>query len=378
MELSEIREKIDTVDDQLLKLFLERMSLAEEVAAYKNEHHLPILNKERERAVLARVAEQSGEKERYAYHLFSTLFELARSRQAELISAPTRVAAQVKASLEAGSAVFPQTGLVACQGVEGANSQMACDRLLPRGNIVYVKTFEAVVAAVESGLCKFGVLPIENSSNGSVRAVYELLQDHRLSIVRSTRLCIRHELLALPGVKMDDITEIYSHEQAIGQCSHFLEGLNGVRVIPCDNTAAAAKMVSERGDRHAAAISSHPCAELYGLESVRDDIQDSDNNYTRFICIAKDPVIYAGANRISLVIACDNKPGALYDILSKLAALGINMTKLESCPVTGRNFEFIFFLELEASVLEPGVLPMLEELERSCQNFQFLGNYAEV
>ena len=378
MELSEIREKIDTVDDQLLKLFLERMSLAEEVAAYKNEHHLPILNKERERAVLARVTEQSGEKERYAYHLFSTLFELARSRQAELISAPARVAAQVKASLEAGSAVFPQTGLVACQGVEGANSQMACDRLLPRGNIVYVKTFEAVVAAVESGLCKFGVLPIENSSNGSVRAVYELLQDHRLSIVRSTRLCIRHELLALPGVKMDDITEIYSHEQAIGQCSHFLEGLNGVRVIPCDNTAAAAKMVSERGDRHAAAISSHPCAELYGLESVRDDIQDSDNNYTRFICIAKDPVIYAGANRISLVIACDNKPGALYDILSKLAALGINMTKLESCPVTGRNFEFIFFLELEASVHEPGVLPMLEELERSCASFQFLGSYAEV
>ena len=378
MELSEIREKIDTVDDQLLKLFLERMSLAEEVAAYKNEHHLPILNKERERAVLARVTEQSGEKERYAYHLFSTLFELARSRQAELISAPTRVAAQVKASLEAGSAVFPQTGLIACQGVEGANSQAACDRLLPRGNIVYVKTFEAVAAAVESGLCKFGVLPIENSSNGSVRAVYELLQDHNLTIVRSTRLCIRHELLALPGVKMGDITEIYSHEQAIGQCSKFLNSLNGVRVIPCDNTAAAAKMVAERGDRHVAAISSHPCAALYGLETVSDEIQDSDNNYTRFICVTKDPVIYAGASRISLIIACDNKPGALYEILSKLAALGINMTKLESCPVTGRNFEFIFFLELEASVQEPGVLAMLEELERSCAGFHFLGNYAEV
>lgn len=378
MELSEIRTRIDAVDDQLLKLFLERMELAEEVAAYKNEHHLPILNKQREREILAKVTAKAGDKERYAYHLYSTLFELARSRQAELVDLPTRVAERVEKSLAAGGPVFPQTGLVACQGVEGANSQVACDRLLPRGSILYVKTFDAVVSAVESGLCKFGVLPIENSSNGSVRAVYELLQDHRLSIVRSTRLCIRHELLALPGVKMDDITEIYSHEQAIGQCSHFLEGLNGVRVIPCDNTAAAAKMVSERGDRHAAAISSHACAELYGLESVRDDIQDSDNNYTRFICIAKDPVIYAGANRISLVIACDNKPGALYEILSKLAALGINMTKLESCPVTGRNFEFIFFLELEASVLEPGVLPMLEELERSCQNFQFLGNYAEV
>ena len=140
----------------------------------------------------------------------------------------------------------------------------------------------------------------------------------------------------------------------------------------------AAKMVAQRGDRHAAAISSHPCAALYGLETVSDEIQDSDNNYTRFICVTKDPVIYAGANRISLIIACDNKPGALYEILSKLAALGINMTKLESCPVTGRNFEFIFFLELEASVQAPGVLPMLAELERSCEGFHFLGNSAEI
>lgn len=378
MELSEIRTKIDAVDEQLLKLFLERMHLAEEVAAYKNEHHLPILNKERERAVLAKVTEQAGDKERYAYHLFSTLFELARSRQAELISTPTRVAAQVEASLAAGDPVFPQTGLVACQGVEGANSQVACDRLLPRGNLVYVKTFDAVVAAVESGLCKFGVLPIENSSNGSVRAVYELLRDHRLSVVRSTRLCIRHELLALPGVRMEEITEIYSHEQAIGQCGKFLNRLNGVRVIPCDNTAAAARMVAESGNRHAAAISSHPCAALYGLECIHEGIQDSDNNYTRFFCVTKDPVIYAGSNRISLILGCDNKPGALYEILSKLAALNINMTKLESCPVSGRNFEFMFFLELEASVQEPGVLSMLQEMERSCASFHLLGSYAEV
>ena len=378
MELSEIRQKIDAVDDQLLGLFLERMSLSEEVAAFKNENHLPILNKQREREILAKVTERAGDKERYAYHLFSTLFELARSRQAELISSPTRVEERIRASLAAGGEVFPQTGLVACQGVEGANSQVACDRLLPRGNILYVKSFQAVAAAVESGLCKFGVLPIENSSNGSVRAVYQLLQEHNLSVVRSARLCIRHELLALPGVRPEDITEVYSHEQAIGQCSKFLGGLKDVRVIPCDNTAAAAKMVAESGSRHAAAISSHPCAALYGLECINDDIQDSDNNYTRFICVTKNPVIYAGANRISLIIAFENKPGALYDILSKLAALDINLTKLESCPVAGSDFEFIFFLELEASVQDPGVLAMLEEMERSCAQFQFLGSYAEV
>ena len=378
MELSEIRRSIDAVDDQLLNLFLERMRLSEAVGSYKNENHLPILNKQREREILAKVSEKAGSQERYAYHLFSTLFELSRSRQAELVNTPTRVGAQIESSLAAGAALFPQTGLVACQGVEGANSQAACDRLLPRGSIVYVKTFQAVVSAVESGLCKFGVLPIENSSNGSVRAVYDLLQHHNLSIVRSTRLCIRHELLTLPGVKQSEITEIYSHEQAIGQCSKFLGSLEGVRVIPCDNTAMAAKLVAESGNRHAAAISSHPCAALYGLECVNDAIQDSDNNYTRFVCVAKDPVIYAGANRISLVIAFENRPGALYELLAKLAALDINMTKLESCPVAGSDFEFIFFLELDASVQDPSVLAMLEEMERSCAQFQFLGNYAEV
>ena len=378
MELSEIRNKIDAVDDQLLKLFLKRMELSEAVAAYKNEHKLPILNRAREREILAKVTQRAGDKERYAYHLYSTLFELARSRQAELISAPTKVAERVRVSLESNSEVFPQTGMVACQGVEGANSQVACDRLFPRGNIVYVKSFGAVVSAVESGLCKFGVLPIENSSNGSVRAVYQLLQEHDLSVVRSTRLCIRHELLALPGTRLEDITEIYSHEQAIGQCSKFLGGLKDVKVVPCGNTAAAAKLVAESGNPRAAAISSHPCAALYGLECVNGNIQDSDNNYTRFICVTKDPVIYAGANKISLIIALDNRPGALYEVLSKLAALDIDMTKLESCPVAGSDFEFIFFLELEASVKDPSVRACLEEMERSCAQFQFLGNYAEV
>ena len=378
MELTEIREHIDRIDAELLRLFLERMELADKTAEYKAAHGLPILNKEREREILAKVTETAGERERYAYHLFATLLELSRSRQAEIVSSPTKVEAYIKAALAGGGEIFPQTGLVACQGIEGGNSQAACDRLLPRGHIVYVKTFQAVASAVESGLCKFGVLPIENSSNGSVRAVYDLLQDHKLSVVRSTRLHIRHELLALPGVKLSDITEIHSHEQAIGQCSRFLNSLNGVRVIPESNTASAAKSLSGSGNRHAAAISSHACAALYGLECVNDRIMDSDNNYTRFICVSKDPAIYSGANRISLIIATENRPGALYDVLSKLAALGVNMTKLESCPVSGRNFEFIFFLELEASVKEPGVLSMLEEMERSCESFQFLGGYAEV
>jgi len=379
MELNEIRSSIDTVDEQMLKLFLERMDLSEQVAAYKQTHSLPLLNKTREREILARVAAEAGKREPYAYQLFTTLFELSKARQSELYAAPSKVRVQVEHALAAPEDVFPRAGIVACQGVEGSNSQAACDKLLPRGNIVYVKSFEAVFDAVESGLCRFGVLPIENSANGSVRIVYDLLQRKHFSVVRGTSLCIRHELMAKPGTKLSDIKEILSHEQAIGQCSRYLAKLNGkVKVTPCANTALAAKMVAEGVEPGAAAICSHACAALYGLEVLDDDIQDSDNNYTRFICIAKDPVIYAGSNRISLILACQNKPGALNEILTKLAVHGVNMSKLESCPVTGRNFEFIFFFELDASVREPGVLAMLADLERISESFTFLGNYSMV
>jgi len=378
MELDEIRKGIDDVDKEIRSLFLKRMELASAAAEYKNRNALPILNKERERAVLAGMTEGAGENSPYVYRLFSTLFELSRSRQAALLSQPSCVGTSVESWLAAGGEVFPRTGTVACQGVEGANSQEACDKLLPRGNIVYVRTFDAVFDAVESGLCEYGVLPIENSSNGSVRTVYDLLRHRGFSIVRMTRLLIRHELLVKPGTRLADVKTIYSHEQALGQCSRYLSTLTGVKTAACANTAVAAKMVRESSDGSAAAISSHPCAELYGLEVAAEHIQDSENNYTRFIMITKKPRIYAGANRISLIFSCPNKPGALYDILSMPAALGINMSKLESCPVTGRDFEFVFFMELDASVLEEGVLPMLEEMERECASFIFLGCYAEV
>ena len=379
MDLTKLREQMDTVDSQMLQLFLQRMHIGEQIAAEKRTSALPVLNKAREREILARVQADAGDMEPYAYQLFTTLMELNKARQSQLTAQPSRVRPLIEKALAAQEEVFPRTGTVACQGVEGANSQAACDKLLPRGNIMYVKSFEAVFDAVESGLCKFGVLPIENSANGSVRTVYDLLQRKRFSVVRATTLHIRHELMVKPGTKLGDITEIYSHEQAIGQCSHYLASLNGkVKVTPVANTALAAKMVSEGINSHAAAISSHACTELYGLETIKDDIQDSDNNYTRFICIQKNPVIYAGANKISLVLDCKNEPGALNSILAKISAYGVNTSKIESCPVSGRNFEFIFFFDLDASVREPGVLSMLEELEHISESFTFLGNYAVV
>ena len=186
------------------------------------------------------------------------------------------------------------------------------------------------------------------------------------------------ELLALPGVKMEDITEIYSHEPALGQCSKFLTGLNGVRVLPCDNTPMAAKMVAEKGDRHAAAISSHPCAALYGLTCLNDSIQDSDNNYTRFICISKKLEIYPGADKTSLMVVLPHRPGSLYQILARFYALGLNLIKLESRPLPDREFEFMFYFDLETSVYSDAFLRMVDDLSAICEEFQYLGSYSEV
>lgn len=379
MALNEIRERMNSLNDEMLALFMERMKLSEAIAAYKKEHNLPILDKTREREILAEMIQKGGaEYETYIYQFFNTLMNLSKARQNEVLTSDSKVRAVVQKMIDNEESVFPKSGLVACQGVEGANSQEACDRLFPHGNILYVNTFEAVFQAVQSGLCKFGVLPIENSANGSVRAVYELLQKYHFYVVRSTRQWIHHTLLVKPGTKLSDIRTIYSHQQAIGQCSQWLEKMKGVNVVPAGNTAIAAKMVAEGSGKDCAAIASPRCAELYGLEILEDKIQDSDNNYTRFICISKDPVRYEGANHISLIVSCANTPGSLYEMLSKPASLGINMIKLESCPIPGRNFEFVFFVELEASVKEPSVLPMIEDLERSCPEIWFLGNYAEI
>ena len=377
--LTQLRDQIDGIDQKLVELFKQRMAVSREVAAYKQEHGLPTLDAGRERALLAKVGSLAGEDlADYTESVFRSIMAASRSYQKQCEGSGSPVYEGIRTALSTTPDLFPQRATVACQGIEGAYSQIACDSIFKSPTILYFDTFDHVFKAVESGMCQYGILPIENSTAGSVNATYDLMTRHNFSIVRSARLKVSHNLLAKAGTGLPDIKEVFSHEQAINQCSAFLSGLKGVKVTVVPNTAVAARMVSQSERRDVAALSSRFCGKTYGLELLRANVQNRDNNYTRFICISKEPVIYPGANRISLVIAFENKPGALYEILSKLAALNINMTKLESCPVSGRNFEFIFFLELEASVQEPGVLPMLEELERSCGGFHFLGNYAET
>ncbi len=380
MDLEQLRAKLDETDDALLRLFRERMDTVRQVAEYKAAHQLPITHTGRERAILQRVTGQAGEElEDYVKILYSTIFDVSRSYQARLLGAGTgELSGKITEALENTPKIFPKRGVVACQGVEGAYSQQACDRLFSMANILYFKNFEGVFNAVEQGLCQYGILPIENSTHGTVNEVYDLMRHYHFYIVRSMKLKINHALLAKPGAKLSDIREIFSHEQAIGQCSAFLKGCKDVKVTVCENTAEAAKLVAESDRNDVASISSPECANLYGLSVLTSEIANSDSNFTRFICIAKDLSIYPGANRISLMVSAAHTPGALYTLISKFSVLGLNLTKLESRPIPGRDFEFLFYFDMDASVYSPAVLSLLDELSAGPEQFVFLGSYAEV
>lgn len=378
MELSELRKQINEIDDQLLKLFIDRMHVASEVAEYKRQNHMPVLDSARERDLLARIAERAGEEmDEYALVLYSTILSLSRSYQHKQLSPESKYAAMIKRSLETTDKLFPDQARVACQGVEGAYSQIAAAKLFRLPSILYFSAFDGVFAAIESGMCEYGVLPIENSTAGSVKRVYDLMVDHNLYIVRSMRVKIDHNLLAKPGTKLSDIKEIFSHEQAIDQSAAFLRTFKNVKVTVVANTAVAAKMVAESDRTDIAAISSRSCAELYGLSVLADSVQDKSNNYTRFICVAKNPEIYPGADRTSIMLVTPHKPGALYNILSKINALGLNLLKLESRPLPEREFEFMFYFDIEASAYSPELTELISELEAGSEEFKYLGTYAE-
>lgn len=379
MDLSDYRAKIDSVDEQLIRLFSERMEIAAGIADYKRENGLPVLDPVRERKKLLEIYEKAPENmKNYTTPLYSLLFELSRSYQNRLMGYNTELTDQIEAAMRDTAPLFPETAVVACQGVEGANSQLACDRLFKMANIMYFSSFDAVFTAIEKGLCQYGVIPLENSTAGSINAVYDLMTQHNFSIVRSMRLKIEHNLLAKPGTKLSDIKEVYSHPQAISQCENYLKNLPGVTVTACENTAVAAKMVAESQRKDVAALSSRSCMKLYGLECVDASVQDYDNNFTRFICISKDLEVYPGADRTSLMAVLAHEPGSLYKILSRFYALGINLNKLESRPIPSRNFEFMFYFDLDVSVYSPQFRQLMSELPSVCEEFAYLGSYSEV
>lgn len=380
MEIEQLRKEIDAIDKEMLELFEKRMQVSTQIAEYKRVNNLPVYDGKREREKIARVGENASEGMKdYAKNFMTELMDFSKCYQRQVLNKQDALTEQIETAIAGSDKMLPESPIVACQGVEGAYSQIATDRMFASPNIMYFANFEGVFAAVDQGLCKYGVLPVENSTAGSVNKIYDLMMKYNFYIVKGLRLKIDHNLLVNPGVKKAEIKEIFSHEQAIAQCSEYLKQFpSDVKITVCENTALAAKMVAESGRTDAAALSSRFCADLYGLKMLEKAVQDRDNNYTRFICISKQLQILPGADKTSVMMVIGHKPGELYKILSKFYMLGINLTKLESRPIAERDFEFMFYFDLETSVYSDKFIYLMSELNERCEEFKYLGSYLET
>jgi len=379
MDLKECRQEIDKINNEMLSLFLRRMEVSRSVAEYKAEHNLPILNHAREREILGEMTEKAGDEfENYVKTFYSVMMDLSRSYQSTVLGKKDAVQKKVTKALESSPKVFPKRALVACQGTEGAYSQIAADKFFGMEKIKYYKTFEDVFIAVRDKECEYGVLPIENSTYGTVIDVYDLMKKYSFNIVRALKLPVKHALLVKEGTRLEDIREVFSHPQAIGQCSDFFRANQNIKATECQNTAVAAKMITESDRTDVAAIASSACAELYGLKKLVDGVQNASYNFTRFICITSNDYIFPGANKMSLMLTLPHTPGALYNTLAKFTAEGLNLTKLESRPIAGSDFEAQFYFDFEGTPYDKRVLNMLDALSCECESFNFLGSYLEI
>jgi len=382
MSLESLRGQIDALDTELLGLFERRMELSRQIAEVKSVAGLPITDPVREAEKMREVGGKVPSiLKSHAHTLYDTLFELSKSYQRAVQPQPSPIYREIQGAVRES---FPKSATVACPGVEGSFSQLACERLFAYPNLVHFKafTFDKVFAAIENGFCDYGVLPLENSTTGLVGKIYDLMQNNYSSfrIVKGVRLGVEHNLLVPAGVKLEDVREIFSHEQALRQCAGFIESLGGeIKVTSCENTAIAAESVAGSPRRDIAAIGSLRCVELYGLSCLQKNIQDEAANYTRFICISKQLEIYPGANRTSIIMVLPNQPGSLSKALNRFYALGLNLTKLESRPLFEKNSaKVMFYLDFECSPHSEAFARLLDEMKVFCEEFQYLGSYTEV
>ncbi|MBR2453982.1 MAG: chorismate synthase, partial [Clostridia bacterium] len=346
-ELSALRERIDACDRRIVEAFTERMDIALGVANYKREHGLPVLDAKREASLLEKIEALAGDElAPYAKILYGTILSVSRARQHSELDHKGAEAEKLYLANKNQKNAFSESVTVAVQGTSGAFSETAARALIKDPDITFEPSFASVVQAVVDKKCRYGVLPIENSTAGAVTGIYSLLLNNPVYIIGTKRVKIEHNLLANAGADISAVKEICSHEQALNQCSEFIKTLKNVKITYVPNTAYAAKYVKESGRTDIAAISSLSCADIYGLDALSRDIQDKHGNSTRFVLISAEPEVYAGADTTDIIASTENKAGALNALLTRINTFGINIKKLESMPYKDGA---AFYLSLEAA-----------------------------
>ncbi len=376
-DLQELRVEIDRVDKSILELFNERMGLTDEVAQYKISVGKPVYDKEREEQKLAALsANAKTEFDKRAIHeLYSQIMAISRKNQFRLL-------AENGVAFETGYSALPafdfSNSTVCFQGVEGAYSQQAMNEFfdLSFKDSFHVDTWRLAMDAIKEGKADYAVLPIENSSAGSITENFDLLAEYEYTIIGEYFLKVEHALLGLKGAKIDDIKTIFSHPQAIAQCVAYIRD-NHIEwnVEAMHNTAVAAMRVRDEGDKTQAAIASKLNADIYGLEVLEEQIQDNKNNVTRFVIVGKNKQYKQDAGKISLCLEIPNSTGSLYKILSHFMFNGINLTCIESRPIGNENWSYRFFIDCEGNLQDEAVKNVLVSLREECSKVVILGNY---
>lgn len=374
LDLQKTREKIDVIDNQIVELFKDRMELTGEVAAYKIKTGKKVFDKEREAQKLDDLSEKTEDHfhKQAVRELFSQIMSISRKRQYALINE--------------GKSDIPFTKIkdldektnkkVVCFGEKGSYTEQAMEEYFGTEiESCNVNTFKGVLELLKEGKVEYGVLPIENTSTGGITDIYDLLSQYDTCIIGQHVVKVEQALVGLPGAKVENIKKVYSHPQGLMQCEKYLELHPYMEKETFSSTAGGAKKVLEDGDITQAAITSERAAGLYGLEVLQSCINHVNNNYTRFIIVTNKKIYFEDADKVSIYFEIPHKSGSLYQILSHFIYNDLNLTKIESRPMSGRSWEYRFFVEFQGNLQEPGVQNALFGIKEEAVNIKILGNF---
>lgn len=373
-DLIKCRQQLDDIDAQILRLFEQRMDVCKEVAQYKVENNKPVFDTDREQDKVKKIMSITNNEEYrvQAGQLIKHLMSLSRKLQYNMMGTDVRNYEKLD-RLDINSDTK-----VVYFGVEGTHTEQAMINYFGEDVYRYNRpTFREVMEELKNGAANYGVLPIENSSTGGINDIYNLLLEYDNYIVDELALKIDQALLGLAGARLEDIKKVYSHSQGLMQCSKFLEENSQIAQYTFASTAAGAKKVKDDNDITQAAIASARAAKVYGLDIIKEKCNDNDNNKTRFIIIAPKPVYLADEDRISICFEIPHKSGSLYEILSHFIFNDINMRKIESSPIQGKDWEYRFFVDIEGSLNSASVQNALTGIKSESVFFKILGSYTD-
>ncbi|MCR5708353.1 MAG: chorismate mutase [Ruminococcus sp.] len=370
MDLQQLRNGIDDIDSEILGLFMKRMAVCRDVAEYKRLHNMPVFQGGREQQIIDRIRALTGDPELEAgtAALFTSIMDISKILQnRKLLSDSPDYRFTVPD--------FAGAKRIGCQGTSGANSETAAKKLFGDIQPIFYKTFEDVFAAVQAGELDFGVLPVHNSTAGSVSSTYDLMAKYSVYTVSEVCVEINHCLAAKTDIAESEVTTVYSHPQAIAQCCDYLTA-QGMKTSEYGNTATAAAMVAESApSEKIAAICSVECAKKLGLHIIARDITDCALNRTRFVCISRELQVSEESDAISVMLKIPHTEGSLYRLLTKFYVNGMNLLRIESRPIKDGSFDVVFYLDFSGRIDDPSVKALMNDLAENLEYFRFLGTF---